>query len=55
MIVVLSHAEDNGADPKKVRVNEERSWKVPFLYKLMNNKTKWKAFFFLKCLYQMQN
>ena len=33
VIVALSHAEDNGADPKKVCLNEELSWKVSFLYK----------------------
>ena len=54
MIVALSHAEDNGADPKKVCVNEELSWKVSFLYKLMNIKTKWKAFF-SEMFNQMQN
>ena len=32
VIVALSHAEDNGADPKKVCLNEEFSWKVSFLY-----------------------
>ena len=46
VIVALSHAEDNGADQKKVCVNKERSLKVSFLYKLMNIKTKWKEFFF---------
>ena len=50
VIVALSHAEDNRADRQKVCVNEERSWKVSFLYKLMSMKTlspNWKNFLVL--------